>query len=126
MCGAREHDALLLYILGQSNAREPNPPSTQVVDAGIELFGVALPLQTPAVQSSILEHLTSFLSASILQRDPARKAAITVNIAIAFLSALKVAVSDTGFARGDLRSSQTEKKMQDLLRVQTPSAVFAI
>ncbi|KAF2233111.1 HEAT repeat protein-like protein [Viridothelium virens] len=117
LCGAREHDALLLYISEQSNSREPNPPSTQVVDAGIELFGVSLPLQTPAVQSSVLEQLSSFLSATSLQRDPARKAAITVNIATAFLAALKVAVNDTSFARGDLRSPKVEKKIQDFLRI---------
>ncbi|KAI9685510.1 MAG: hypothetical protein M1822_004368 [Bathelium mastoideum] len=116
LCGAREHDALLLYISGHTNSREPNPPSTQVVDAGIELFGISLPLQPPAVQSSILEQISSFLSASSLQRDPARKAAITVNVAIAFLNALKVAINDVPFAKGGLRSPQVEKKIQDILR----------
>ncbi|KAI9711276.1 MAG: hypothetical protein M1820_002263 [Bogoriella megaspora] len=116
LCGAKEHDALLLYLSHAATESDPNPPSTQVIDAGIELFGVCMPLQAPAVQISILEHLSSFLSAISLQRDPARKAAIIVNIAVAFFSALKVSTKETSLPRGDLRNPKVEKMIQELLR----------
>jgi hypothetical protein len=61
--------------------------------------------------------MTSFLSASSLQRDINRKTAMMVNIAYAVLSALKVAVKETRSAPGSLKGPAVEKVMQDLLHV---------
>lgn len=116
ICGAREHDSLTLYINNSDDFNDlPDPPSTEVVNAAINLFAICLPLQTPKVQESILEQVSSFLSANSLQRDPARKAAMIINIALALLSVLKVAVKETRSASGDLKGSAVEKVMQDLI-----------
>lgn len=65
--------------------------------------------------------MTSFLSASSLQRDINRKTAMMVNIAYAVLSALKVAVKETRSAPGSLKGAAVEKVMQDLLHVSNSS-----
>jgi HEAT repeat-containing protein 5 len=87
------------------------------VNAAIGLFAVSLPLQGPKIQESILEQMATLLSMHSLQRNPARKAAMTVNVATALLNALKVSVRETSFAPGDLRSPATERIIQELLRV---------
>ncbi|KAF2398248.1 ARM repeat-containing protein [Trichodelitschia bisporula] len=112
--GAREHDSIMLY---SGNTELSDPPATQVVNAAIYLFATALPVQAPKVQESILEQLTSFLSDSNLQRDPARKAAMSVNIATALFMALKVATRETSLPPGDIRSEPVQKAMRELLRV---------
>jgi hypothetical protein len=61
--------------------------------------------------------MTSFLSASSLQRDSNRKSAMMVNVAFAILAALKVAVKETRSAPGSLKGSAVEKVMQELLHV---------
>jgi HEAT repeat-containing protein 5 len=99
----------------------PDPPATEVVNAAITLFATTLPLYNSKVQESILEQISSFLSSSSLQRDPARREAISVNIAVALLSALKVAVKDTRSAPGDLRGEAVERVMQELLHVSARS-----
>ncbi|KAF2263668.1 ARM repeat-containing protein [Lojkania enalia] len=118
ICGAREHDSISLYV-GKSTHNEslPDPPATEVVNAALQLFAICLPLQTPKIQESILEQMTSFLSANSLHRDTNRKTAMMVNIAYALLSALKVAVKETRSTPGDLKSSAVEKVMQELLHV---------
>jgi hypothetical protein len=83
----------------------------------LQLFAICLPLQTPKIQESILEQMTSFLSANNLQRDTNRKMAMMVNIAYALLSALKVAVKETRSPSGDLKGSAVEKVIQELLHV---------
>lgn len=117
-CGAREHDSIALYKhdLGTSHPL-PDPLATQVVNAAIHLFATSLPLQAPRVQESILEQLSSFLSDNNLQRDPARKAAMSVNVASALFSALKVATKETSLTPGDVRSEGVEKATRELLRV---------
>ncbi|MCJ1395322.1 hypothetical protein MMC18_008206 [Xylographa bjoerkii] len=116
-CGALEHDSV--YIDTQDNdAVEdlPDPPATEVVNSAISLFAVALPLQSAKIQESILEQLSTFLAAKSLQRDPGRKAAVTVNIALAILGALKVTMSETLAIPGDLKSPPVEKYLDELLR----------
>lgn len=120
ICSALEHDSISLYV-GKSNDPFdlPDPPATAVVNSALQLFAICLPLQTPKIQESILEQITSFLSASNLQRDVNRKTAMMVNIAYALLAALKVAVKETRSAPGDLRGSAVEKVIQELLHVST-------
>lgn len=93
-----------------------DPPTTGVVNAAIELFSVAIPLHAPKVQESTVEQIATFLSSQSLQRNPGRKAAMTVNIAVALLHALRVAVKETEFAAGSL-SNSTDKILQELLQV---------
>jgi hypothetical protein len=95
----------------------PDPPATEVVNSAIALFAMALPLQAPKVQESILEQLSVFMSAKGLQRDPGRKAAVTINIALALLGALKVSMSETLASPGNLKSPAVEKCLDDFLRV---------
>jgi hypothetical protein len=88
-----------------------------VVNVAIRLFSILLPLQSSRIQESVLEHLTSYLSDGSLQRDPARKVAMSVNIAMALLGALKVAIKETSLPSGDIRSDPVERLLKELLRV---------
>ena len=111
-----------MHIRGDDGVEElPDPPATEVVNAAIGLFAVALPLQDPKIQESTLEQLITLLSTKSLQRDPGRKAAITVNIVLALLGALKVAMGETLAVPGNLKYPAVEKCLGDLLRV----SVFA-
>jgi hypothetical protein len=120
ICGAREHDSISLYNPSRDPTELPDPPATEVVNSALQLFAICLPLQTPKVQESILEQMTSFLSAGSLQRDINRKTAMMVNIAYGLLSALKVAVKETRSASGSLKGVAVEKVMQELLHVSVP------
>ena len=93
-----------------------DPHSTGVVNAAIELFSVAIPLHAPKVQESSVEQIATFLSSSSLQRNPGRKAAMVVNIAVALLEALKVALKDSNSTSGKLNPT-TDKILQELLQV---------
>ncbi|KAF1926809.1 ARM repeat-containing protein [Didymella exigua CBS 183.55] len=117
ICGAREHDSISLYNPSRDPTELPDPPATEVVNSALQLFAICLPLQTPKIQESILEQITSFLSAGSLQRDINRKTAMMVNIAYGLLSALKVAVKETRSASGSLKGVAVEKVMQELLHV---------
>lgn len=120
MCGSREHDSVALYVDVQDAVEEmPDSPATEVVNAAISLFAIALPLQAPKVQESILEQMATSLSTTSLQRDPARKAAMTVNIAVALLATSKVAVGETRCDPGNLKRSEVERPLQDLLHVRS-------
>lgn len=110
----------MLYKNAQVDSQSLSDPlATQVVNAAIHLFATSLPLQAPRVQESILEQLSSFLSDNNLQRDPARRAAMSVNIGTALYLALKVAVKETSLPSGDLRTEGVAKAMRELLRVGT-------
>ncbi|KKZ66608.1 hypothetical protein EMCG_07722 [[Emmonsia] crescens] len=119
-CQAREHDSVLLYSVTDRNSGSySDPPDTEVVNAAIDLFAKALPLQSPKVQESSVEQIAALLSAQSLNRNPGRKSAMTVNVAVALLLALKVAVKETPSASGSLRYSATEKVMQELIQTFT-------
>jgi HEAT repeat-containing protein 5 len=111
-----EHDATCCY-LPDVGTNEPNPAGTEAVNAALAAFGLCLPLQTPRVQECALEQITSALGAMSLQKDPARKAAITVNTALALSTLCDVAVGESGMAKGDIRSSTTEKALSSLLHM---------
>ncbi|KAK3112003.1 hypothetical protein LTR53_012165 [Teratosphaeriaceae sp. CCFEE 6253] len=109
-----EYDATCTY-LPAAEEQSPNPAATEAVNAAISAFALCLPLQVPRVQESALEQMASSLSAVSLQKDPARKAAITVNAALALYAACKVATGEEEAAKGDLRNQATEKAVQALL-----------
>jgi hypothetical protein len=117
ICSSLEHDSLSLYLgsVGQSDSL-PDPPATEVVNVAINLFAMAFPLTPPKIQESILEQVTTFLSAGSLQRDPGRKAAMNINVAMALFSTLKVAVKETQSPAGDVTNPAVEKLMQEMIR----------
>ncbi|KAL1970296.1 hypothetical protein VTN77DRAFT_5456 [Rasamsonia byssochlamydoides] len=116
VCQASEHDSVLLYCERDRTASSyADPPVTEVVNAAVDLFALAFPLQTPKVQESSVEQIATLLSSNILQRNPGRKAAMTVNIAVALLHALKVAVKETASLPGNVDSS-AERIIQELLQ----------
>lgn len=63
-----------------------------------------------------MEQIATFLSSPTLQRNPGRRAAMVVNVAVALLQALKVAVKEAGSAAGRLNPA-TDKVLQELLQV---------
>ncbi|OQN95971.1 hypothetical protein B0A48_17914 [Cryoendolithus antarcticus] len=116
--GAAEYDPAACYVDPDVDGVSlPVIADTETVNAAIAVFGLSLPLQTPKVQESVLEQVSASLSSSSLQKDPARKAAITVNIALALYLSLRVTTGDTGSTKGSLQSAQAEKVLQDILHV---------
>lgn len=119
ICQTREHDSVLLYSIKDRDCEVlPDPPATEVTNAAIELFAVTLPLQTAKIQESSVEQLATLLSAQSLNRNPGRRAAMTVNIAVALLHALRVTVGETTSAPGNMKNPATEKIIQELLQVR--------
>ncbi|RDL35275.1 ARM repeat-containing protein [Venustampulla echinocandica] len=117
ICSSLEHDSLTLY-LGNFNSFDtlPDPPATEVVNVAIRLFAIAFPLTPPKIQESILEQVTTFMSAGSLQRDSGRRAAMNINVATALFSTLKVAVKETQSPAGDVGNPAVEKLMQEMIR----------
>ncbi|KAJ5712698.1 hypothetical protein N7493_009166 [Penicillium malachiteum] len=115
VCQASEYDSVLLYNLRDGDSLCVDPPTTGVVNSAIDLFSVAIALHSPKIQESSVEQIATFLSSPSLQRNPGRKAALAVNIAVALLHALKVAVKETGFVAGKL-STSTDKILQELVQ----------
>lgn len=115
ICQGSEHDSALLYASRHGGCLLADPHSTGVVNAAIELFSVAIPLHAPKVQESSVEQIATFLSSSSLQRNPGRRAAMVVNIAVALLEALKVALKDSNPMSGKLNPT-TDKILQELLQ----------
>ncbi|KAJ5180212.1 hypothetical protein N7492_003422 [Penicillium capsulatum] len=115
VCQASEHDSVLLYGLRSGDNLSVDPPTTGVVNSAIELFSVAIALHSPKIQESSVEQIATFLTSPSLQRNPGRKAALGVNIAVALLHALKVAVKETDFMAGKL-SPSTDKILQELVQ----------
>ena len=108
-----------MHLLDRNGIEElPDPPATEVVNSAIATFATALPLQESKVQESALEQMSLYMAAKVLQRDPGRKAAITVNVSLALLGALKVSLGETSANSGDLKSMPVEKCLDDLLRVR--------
>ncbi|KAF2717966.1 ARM repeat-containing protein [Polychaeton citri CBS 116435] len=118
VCGSPEMDGSTTYTLpnGLEEAESfPCAAATDAVNASLSAFSLCFSLQTARVQESTLEQISSSFSASSLQKDPARKAAIAANTALALLGSLKVATGQSGSYRGDLRGSSTERSLQAIL-----------
>ena len=115
--GAQEHDSVYLHT-GQKarGSALPDPPATEVVNSAIALFATALPLQSPKVQEGVLEQLATFMASAAMQRDPGRRAAVTVNAAMALLGVLKVAVGETLAEQGDLKHPTVERTLEELVK----------
>ncbi len=121
--GALEHDSVSLHVTKADFGLDlPDPPATEVINAAITLFAMALPLQGSMVQEGALGQLANFLSSTTSRKDPGRRAAVTINAAMALLGTLKVAVGETIAERGDLKYSTVEKEIEDILRVSRISS----
>ncbi|KAI0156643.1 ARM repeat-containing protein [Hypoxylon sp. FL1284] len=117
ICSSLEHDAAMLYLRDpDSSANLPSPPATEVVNMAIQLFAFVFPLTPAKVQESVLEQIATFISAGSLQRDPGRKAAISVNVASALFLTLKVAVRETQSPAGNVTNIAVEKLLQEMVR----------
>lgn len=117
ICGAWEHDSTTSYVnmLDDSSDVQPQPPTTEVINTAIGIFALIFPLQSPKIQDSILEQLSTFLSSMAAQKDPAQKAALTANVALAVLIALKVANGEGKYPACTLQSATAEKTLQQML-----------
>ena len=58
----------------------------------------------------------------MLQRDPGRKAAVTVNAAMALLATLKVSANETAAYRGDVRNTAVERVLDEMTKVDFTNA----
>jgi hypothetical protein len=114
---AAEHDPTDCYIGNIRDQELPGPSATEAVDAAIATFARSLPLQGSKVQESTLEQITSSLSSNQLIKDPFRKAAILINVAVALSTALEIASADSGVSRGELRGARVEKSLQTVLHL---------
>ncbi|KAM0713393.1 hypothetical protein Q7P37_010355 [Cladosporium fusiforme] len=120
---AVEFDSTCCYMtIGDDTEPLPVSPATEAVNAAIAVFALALPLQAPKVQESMLEQISSSLSSTALNKDPARKTAISTNVTTALYSTLRVATGESGSYKGSLSSTQAENALQSLLRtsIKTP------
>lgn len=129
VASAVEYDPTCCYLVPDDQDESlPMSAATEVVNAAIAVFALSLPLQTPKVQESVLEQLSESLGSSSLAKEPARKAAISVNISTALFATLRVATGETGIQKGSLQSSQAEKALQDLLHnsIKNPDATIRL
>ena len=88
-----------------------------MVNSAIGIFALALPLQSPRIQDSILEQINSFLTSPSVQKSVAQKTALSANIALALLVTCKVLTGHVKGLDGKLQSANAEKNMQNLLHV---------
>ncbi|RDA90665.1 hypothetical protein CP533_4672 [Ophiocordyceps camponoti-saundersi (nom. inval.)] len=119
VCGSLEHDASMLYIGSMNDepwSRIPDPPATEVINSAIQLFAFVFPLTPSKVQESVLEQIKTFASAASLQRDAGRKAAVNVNVALAMLASMRVAVKETNSPPGSISNVAVERLLQDIVR----------
>ena len=107
--------------ISTASGDQPQPPATEVVNAGIATFALALPLQSPRIQGSLLEQLSTFLVSAATHKDPARRSAVAVNIAVTLLLMVKVLHGQTTSPAGNLQSATAEKALQSMLHVRPPN-----
>ena len=118
ICFGKEHDSALLYVAGIFKGRTDSPPlATEVIDLAIILFGLSMPLQAQQIQESVLEQISSYMLHPLLLKAPARKAAITVNIAVALLVSFRAASKLGNIGGAVFSSAAVEKALQNILHV---------
>ncbi|SPO23732.1 related to LAA1 - AP-1 accessory protein involved in TGN-endosome transport [Ustilago trichophora] len=148
--GAAEHDELFLYSKARASSSSPasqdsghfgsstelresaalSPPAaTGVVDAAIQLFTALLPYQERDTQVAAIETMLAHTKSTKLDRNPGRKQAIQINVAVAILGALRVAIQGGTGANGrrpsgfnnDRLSSAIKDLLQDALLQADPA-----
>lgn len=148
--GAAEHDELFIYSTARTASSAPSshdashfagsaepresaalspPAATGAVDAAIQLFTALLPYQERDVQVAAIEAMLAHTKSTKLDRNPGRKQAIQINVAVAILGALRVATQGGTGANGkrpggfnnDRLSSAIKDLLQDALLQADPS-----
>ncbi|KAI8602311.1 armadillo-type protein [Dissophora ornata] len=134
--GAPEHDPLVVYTtfalpstISRYSLPKPRPTATGVIDAAIELFSILLPLQSSALQGSLLDDLSKMLKNSTLDKNPGRKMAIQVNTVVTILGATKYAMADSKrheqrAFEGPLASSLSQAILRDSIVHSDPYIRF--
>ncbi|KAG0088006.1 hypothetical protein BGZ92_006713 [Podila epicladia] len=134
--GAPEHDPLVVYTtfalptsISRYSLPKPRPVATGVIDAAVELFSILLPLQSSALQGSLMDDLSKMLKNSTLDKNPGRKMAIQVNSVVALLGATKYAMSENKRAEhrafeGPLASSLSQSILRDSIVHSDPYIRF--
>ncbi|KAI7831757.1 armadillo-type protein [Gamsiella multidivaricata] len=134
--GAPEHEPMVVYTtyaLPSSVSRyslpKPRPIATGVIDAAIELFAILLPLQSSALQGSLMDDLSKMLKSSTLDKNPGRKMAIQVNAVVAILGATKYAMAEgkrheQHAFEGPLASSLSQSILRDSIVHSDPYIRF--
>ncbi|KAJ1026819.1 hypothetical protein NDA16_002116 [Ustilago loliicola] len=148
--GAAEHDELFIYSIARAASSVPSsqdvshfggsaepresaslspPGATGVVDAAIQLFTALLPYQERDVQVAAIEAMLAHTKSTKLDKNPGRKQAIQINVAVAILGALRVATQGGTGANGkrpsgfnnDRLSSAIKDLLQDALLQADPA-----
>ncbi|KAF7331836.1 Clathrin-coated vesicle protein [Mycena kentingensis (nom. inval.)] len=119
--GACEHDPLSLCQARFSNdeyqLEEPPPALTSVVDTAIELFAQLLPLQDLTTTGKIVTLLTESVRSSKLEKNVGRKAAVSVNGAVALALALRQAMAtQSRRPRETFGNTQVTDKLMSFLK----------
>ncbi|KAJ7582455.1 clathrin-coated vesicle protein, partial [Mycena floridula] len=94
--GASEHDTLSLCQVGATaeyQLVEPPPAFTSVVDSAIELFAQLLPLQDANSTARTITQLVESVKSPLLVKNVGRRAAVSINAAMAVLLALRCATT---------------------------------
>ncbi|KAG0204440.1 hypothetical protein BGX28_003622 [Mortierella sp. GBA30] len=134
--GAPEYDPLVIYTtfalpsaVSRYSLPKPRPVATGVIDAAIELFAILLPLQSSALQGSMMDDLSKMLKTSSLDKNPGRKMAIQVNAVVAILGATKYAMAegkrhDQRAFEGPLASALSQSILRDSIVHSDPYIRF--
>ena len=70
------------------------------------------------MQESVLDQISSHLSAIALQRDPARRVAIAANTSVALLVALAAAADEGPVIAANIRTPSVEKAFLEIIHVR--------
>ncbi|KAH9948465.1 ARM repeat-containing protein [Amylocystis lapponica] len=115
---SREHDPLYLSQTGFSDTSyrgpEPPPPATAAVDAAIHLFAQLLPLQDLSLTVQTVNQLIESIGSVKSDKNSGRKAAVTINGAVALVLALRQ--TTTSRARQVLGSTQVTTPLSAFLK----------
>ncbi|KAG0005572.1 hypothetical protein BGZ79_003817 [Entomortierella chlamydospora] len=134
--GAPEHDPLVIYTtyalpsaVSRYSLPKPRPVATGIIDAAIELFAILLPLQSSALQGSLMDDLSKMLKSSTLDKNPGRKMAIQVNAVVAILGSTKYAMAEgkkheQHAFEGPLASSLSQSILRDSIVHSDPYIRF--
>ncbi|KAF9169523.1 hypothetical protein BGX21_008690 [Mortierella sp. AD011] len=134
--GAPEHDPLVIYTtyalpsaVSRYSLPKPRPVATGIIDAAIELFAILLPLQSSALQGSLMDDLSRMLKSSTLDKNPGRKMAIQVNAVVAILGSTKYAMAEgkkheQHAFEGPLASSLSQSILRDSIVHSDPYIRF--
>ncbi|KAF7309872.1 Clathrin-coated vesicle protein [Mycena indigotica] len=119
--GACEHDPLSLCQARLSNDEyqldEPPPALTAVIDTAIELFAQLLPLQDLATTTKIVTLLVESVRSPKLEKNTGRKAAVSINGAVAIVLALRQAMATQARrARDTFGASQVTSLLSPFLK----------